>query len=182
MNNKNLDLLNEKLSKVIEILNQEFAMLHSLGAHPDLLLKVKVDYYGDLISLNKIANIYAQDATQLIVAPYDVSALKTIIDGINKADLGLNPVLENNFIRIYVSPINFEKRQQFAKTAKNLGEQIRIQIRNNRQEILKKVHADNSISKNEVEMIEKEIQLLIDKYNKIVDQKVKDKQEQLLKI
>ena len=170
-----------KLENTIEHLHDRLSIIIATGAHPTMLKNVMVKYYEEMTPLNQIANIKATDATMLVVTPFDRNVTKDIVEGINKSDLGLNPVDEGGTIRIMVSPITLEKREIFAKDAKHIGEEARISVRNIRTEANKRIKS-LEVSENEERLGEDQVQKLVDDYNKQIEKIIKEKVEDLTKI
>ncbi len=179
--NEIIENTKKKINSTMIKLRDDLSKIVATGSHPSLLNGIEVEYYETMTPLNQVANISAQDATTLIVSPFDVTITKDIITAINKADLGLNPVDEGKKIRIGIPPLTTEKRESFAKDAKSFGENARISIRNIRQDSNKKIKNQN-FSENEKKQNEEDIQKLIDEANKEIEKIVKSKTNDLLSI
>ncbi len=170
-----------KLKGAIQALHDKLSTIIATGAHPSILNGVEVIYYETPTPLSQVANIKAPDATMLIVTPFDQTITKDIVEAIHKSALGLNPVDEGNQIRIMVPPLTSEKRELFVKDAKTIGEEARISVRNVRQDSNKKIKAAEA-SENEQRQAEEDVQKLVDKYNKEIEEIVKKKIEALINI
>ncbi len=172
-----IDNTKQKLDSAINHLKEKLSTIIASGASPTMLKNVEVDYYETMTPLSQVANIKAPDATMLIVAPFDKTLIKGIVEAINKADLGLNPVDEGDQIRIMVPPMTADKREIFVKEAKQIGEEARISVRNVRTESNKKIKAEDP-SENEQRLAEENVQKLVDEANKTIEEiinvKVKD--------
>lgn len=177
-----LQTTEQKLKSTISALQDRLATIIATGAHPSLLKGIEVMYYEAMTPLSQVANIKAPDATMLIVTPFDNSINKDIVEALHKSSLGLNPVDEGNQIRIMVPPITAEKRTIFVKDAKEIGEDARISVRNVRQDANKKVRANEELSENEQRLAEEEIQKLVDRFNKEIEEIIKAKIDALTNI
>lgn len=180
--NEILQITEQKLKSAIVALQDKLSTIIATGAHPSLLNGIEVEYYEAMTPISQVASIKAADATMLIVTPFDNSINKEIVEAIHKSDLGFNPVDEGNQIRIMVPAMTAEKRTIFAKDAKDLGEEARISVRNVRQDSNKKIRSSDDMSENEQRLAEEEIQKLVDKYNKEIEEAIKTKVEALTKI
>jgi len=179
--NEIIENTKQKVASTLSILRDNLTKITATGSHPSLLKSVKVNYYETMTPIDQVANISAQDATTLIVTPFDQLIIKDIIEAINKADLGINPVDEGKRIRIGIPPLTSEKRKSFAKDAKSLGESSRISIRNIRQDANKKIKVESQ-SENEQKQYEENVQKIIDESNKEIEKIIKTKIDDLLKI
>lgn len=179
--NEITEIANKKISTTISVLHDNLSKIVATGSHPSLLKGIMVEYYETMTPLTQIANVSSQDATTLIVTPFETGVIKDIILSINKANLGLNPVDEGKRIRIGIPPLTSDKRDSFAKEAKALGEIARISIRNIRQDLNKKIKLEKK-SENEQKQNEDELQKIINSANSDVDKIVKSKIDNLLKI
>lgn len=171
-----------KLKSTIHALHDRLSSIVATGAHPSILNGIEVEYYETMTPLSQVANIKAPDATMLIVTPFDQTLTKKIVEAIHKSSLGLNPVDEGNQIRIMVPPLTAEKRTIFVKEAKEIGEEARISVRNVRQDSNKKIRAAKDVSENEQRQAEEDVQKLVDKYNKEIEEIIKKKNDSLTNI
>ncbi len=166
-----------KIDSAIAHLNEKLGTIIATGASPAMLKNVEIEYYEVMTPINQVANIKAPDATMIIVSPFEKSIVKDIVEAINKANLGLNPVDEGDSIRIMVPPMTAEKREIYVKEAKQIGEEARISVRNVRTDSNKKIKAAG-VSENEERQGEEDVQKIVDQANKtieeIVNKKVKD--------
>ena len=176
----NLDTEN-KMIKVIENLESRLTSIRAGRANPSMLNGIMVEYYGALTPLNAVANITVPEARQLFIKPFDRSVLKNIEKSINESNLGIAPSNNGEMIILTIPELNEERRREYVKMAKSYGEDAKVALRNIRQE------DNDTVKKSELpEDAEKlyleDIQDSINKYNKIVDEKVKVKEEELMKI
>jgi len=177
----NLDEIEIKMLKAMDTLEERYLNIRAGRANPAMLNGVMVDFYGSLTPISSIANITVPEARQLMIKPFDRSTLKNIEHAIIAANLGLNPTNNGEMIIITIPALTEEKRREYVKQAKALSEDAKVALRNIRQE------ANSEIKKEELpEDQEKkalvDIQELINKYNKIVDEKQKEKEEELMRV
>lgn len=177
----NLDEFEMKMMKAIENLEERYINIRAGRANPAMLNGVMVDFYGTPTPISSIANITVPEARQLFVKPFDRSTLKNIEHAIIAANLGINPTNNGEMIIITIPALTEDKRREYVKQAKALSEDAKVALRNIRQD------ANNEIKKLELpEDQEKssltEVQDLINKYNKIVDEKQKEKEEELMTV
>lgn len=169
----------EKMKKAILSLDNKLLNIRAGRANPAMLNGVNVIYYGSPAPINSLANITVPEARQLMIKPFDRSALKDIERAINEANLGITPINNGELIILTVPELTEDKRREYVKMAKSLGEEAKVALRNIRQE------ANNEIKKLELPTDEEKLELedvqeLINKYNKIVDDKLKEKEQELM--
>ena len=177
----NLDETEMKMMKAIENLEERYINIRAGRANPAMLNGVMVDFYGTPTPISSIANITVPEARQLFIKPFDRSTLKNIEHAIIAANLGINPTNNGEMLIITIPALTEDKRREYVKQAKALSEDAKVALRNIRQD------ANNEIKKLELpEDQEKssltEVQDLINKYNKIVDEKQKEKEEELMTV
>ena len=174
-----------KLVKAVEHLKQELLSLRAGRANPNVLDKVMVDYWGTPTRLKEMANITVPEPRMLLVAPYDVSALKSINKAILEADLGLNPSDDGKSIRLVFPQLTEERRKDLIKGLKKTIEDSKVVLRNERRDMIdaiKKLKKDNHVTEDEVVFYEKEVQKELDKNIDIVDKLAKDKEKEITEI
>ncbi len=170
-----------RMESAIESLEKKFTNIRAGRANPNILDGVLVNYYGAPTPLKQLANISIPEARQLAIKPFDKSALSTIEKGIYEANIGLTPNNNGEIIILNIPALTEETRKEYVKQAKQAAEEIRIALRNIRQD------ANNDAKKLEVpeddiKYCTNEIQELINKYNKIVDEKLEVKEKELLSV
>ena len=175
----NLDEFEMKMMKAIDNLEERYVSIRAGRANPSMLNGVMVDFYGTPTPISSIANITVPEARQLFIKPFDRSTLKNIEHAIIAANLGINPTNNGEMLIITIPALTEDKRREYVKQAKALSEDAKVALRNIRQD------ANNEIKKLELpEDQEKsslnDVQELINKYNKIVDEKQKIKEEELM--
>ena len=176
----NIDTDN-KMMKAIEVLEGRLLSIRAGRANPAMLNGVLVDYYGNPTPLNSIANITVPEARQLFIKPFDRSTLKNIEKAINESNLGIAPSNNGEMIILTIPELTEDRRREYVKQAKAVGEEAKVALRNIRQD------ANNEIKKEEYPEDEEklyldEIQELITKYNKIVDDEIKAKEQELMQV
>ena len=170
-----------KMESAIESLEKKFTNIRAGRANPSMLDGVVVNYYGVDTPLKQLANISIPEARQLAIKPFDKSCLNAIEKGIYEANIGLTPNNNGEIIILNIPALTEETRKEYVKQAKSAAEEIRIALRNIRQD------ANNDIKKMEVpedniKYAMDEVQDLINKYNKIVDEKLGIKEQELLSV
>ncbi len=175
---------NERMDKTIEAISKEFMAVQTGKATPQLLDTIKVDAYGSKMPLNQLATINSPEPRLLIVQAFDKSTVADITKAIQAADLGLNPLVDGQMIRLPIPALNEERRKELVKHCKHLAEDGRVSLRSIRREyndIFKKAQKDKEISEDQEADGHDEIQKLTDghiqRIDKMLDAKEKDVME-----
>ena len=171
----------EKMKKAIEHLEGRLVSIRAGRENPAMLNGIMVDYYGSMTPLNSIANITVPEARQLFIKPFDRSALKNIEKAINESNLGIAPSNNGEMIILTVPELTQDRRKEYVKMAKGYGEDAKVALRNIRQEdneAIKKAE----LPEDEEKLYLEDVQECITKYNKIVDDLVREKESELMKI
>ena len=179
-----LDETAETMESTIKHLESEFQKIRAGKASPMMLKGVKVEYYGTTVPIEQTANIGTPDARQIIVMPFDKSAIGAIDKAIQAANLGFNPKNEGDFLRILVPPLTEERRKELAKRAKTAAEEAKVGIRNirrNGNDDAKKLEKEG-VSEDEVKQLQEEIQKITDKFVKKIDELYELKQKDILTV
>ena len=177
-----MDLNTEvKMQKVLENLDIKLVTIRAGRANPAMLNGIMVEYYGNPTPLNSIANITVPEARQLFIKPFDRSALKNIEKAINEANLGITPSNNGEMVIITIPELTEDRRKDYVKQAKSLGEEAKISLRNIRQEDNERIKKEE-LPEDEEKLYLDDVQELIAKYNNLVDEKVKEKEIELMKI
>ena len=171
----------EKMMLTIESLENKFTNVRAGRANPNMLDGVMVEYYGTPTPLKSLANISVPEARQLSIKPFDKGCLSAIEKGIYEANIGLTPNNNGEVIILNIPPLTEDTRREYVKQAKGIAEDAKIALRNIRQD------ANNDIKKLEIPEDDiksgmDEVQELINKYNKIVDEKAKIKENELMSV
>lgn len=170
-----------KMKKTIENMELRLLNIRAGRANPAMLTGINAMYYGTPTPIQSLANITVPEARQLMIKPFDRGALKEIEKAINEANLGIAPVNNGELIILTIPELTEERRKDYVKQAKALAEETKVALRNLRQD------ANNAIKREEYPEDEEkiyleEVQELINKYNKIVDEKLKEKEQELMSI
>ena len=172
---------NEKMEKTIENLLERFKTIRAGRANPAILDGVKVEYYGTPTPLNQLATVSVPEARRLQIKPFDKSCLANIEKAIFEADLGLTPNNTGELIFIAIPELTEDRRREFVKQAKTLAEEAKIALRNIRQDANKALE-NLELPEDEEKRGNERVQELINEYNKIVDEKLKEKEKDLMTI
>lgn len=166
------------------IKNLEIGMdkLRSGQANPAMLNGVTCDYYGEKMQIVDLCQISRPEPRQLYVRPYSREDIKSVAAGIAAANLGVNPQVEADGIRIVVAALTEETRREIAKKAKALGEEAKVAVRNIRRDTLSLLKEDETMSDDYKERVEEDLQKEVDAANKKVDEIVKFKQDEIMSI
>lgn len=170
-----------KMNKVIENLESRFVTIRAGRANPNILNGIMVDYYGTPTPIQSLATISIPEARVLSIKPFDKSSLKNMEKAIHEANLGIAPTNNGEVIMLTVSELTGETRREYVRQASSMAEEAKIALRNVRQD------ENNKIKKSEMTDDEKDmcleiVQDLINKYNKIVEEKFKEKETELTSI
>lgn len=170
-----------KMESTIENMEKRLTNIRAGRANPSILDGVNVNYYGVPTPLKQLANISIPEARQLSIKPFDKSALGAIERGIYEANIGLTPNNNGEIIILNIPALTEDTRKEYVKQAKTIAEEAKIALRNIRQD------ANNDIKKletneDDTKYYTAEIQDLINKYNKLVDEKLKQKEEELMRV
>ena len=181
MENEIIDITKESMEETLTNLTKRFSSVRAGRANPSSLDGVVVDYYGSLTPLKQLATITVPEATQLLIKPFDKSCLVAIEKGIIMANLGYNPSNDGESIRIVIPQLTEERRKELTKQVKQIAEDAKVSVRNNRHEalnMLEKEELPEDIEKG----MEKDIQDLVNTYNKKIDAMIKEKEQELMTI
>ena len=173
--------LNEKMDKAIESLEKRFATVRAGRANPSSLDGIMVEYYGSMTPLKQLATISVPEARQLLIKPFDKSCLKDIEKAILASNLGYNPGNDGETIRIVIPELTEERRKELVKQVKSLAEEAKVAIRNLRHDALEDVKKSN-LPEDQEKGMEKDIQDTVNEYNKKVEDKLKEKEQELLTV
>lgn len=175
----------QKMQETVDSLSKELATIRTGHASANLLDRVSVNYYGAPTPVNQLATINVPEARMLTVTPYDKSSVDDVLKAIQQADLGVNPTSDGTMIRITVPQLTEERRKQFAKDARKMGEDTKVLIRNTRREAndkLKAAEKKSDISEDELHGYNDQIQKLTDEFTDKVDKACDDKEKDILEV
>ena len=177
----------KKMHSSVETLKKELATLRTGRANPSLLDSVQVEYYGAMVPLNQMATVTVPEASMLVLTPFDKSSIKAIETAILKSELGLNPGNDGNVIRLPIPPLTEERRKELVKATHKMAEDIKTAIRNVRRDAnddVKKLEKDKAagLSEDAAKKALDDIQKLTDQHVKEVEETLKHKEAEILKI
>lgn len=182
---KRFEQFKTKLEKSLQNLKNEFGAIRAGRANPKILDRVMVDYYGTKTPLVQMCNLSVPEARMLVIQPYDKTAIKDIIKGINGSDIGINPTIDGDVIRLVFPELNEERRKDLSKDIKKLGEDCKVAMRNIRREafdFIKKLTKNNEATEDDEKTFEKDVQKMIDDFVKEVDISVETKTTEIMKV
>ena len=174
-----------KMDKAIEVFSKELSSLRTGRANASMLDLIKVDVYGQQTPINQLGSITTPEPRMINIQVWDVNNVMLIDAAIKKSDLGLNPQIDGQLIRLPVPELNEERRTELKKLIKSIGEKCKVSIRNIRREgndSLKNLLKKKEISEDEEKKNEKEIQVITDKFIKLIDDKVSSKEKEIMTI
>ena len=175
----------QKMDKTIEVFQKELTSLRTGRANAAMLDLVKVDVYGQAMPLNQISSITTPDARSINIQVWDLNNVPLVDTAIKKSELGLNPQIDGQLIRLPVPDLNEERRIEIKKLIKSMGEKCKISIRNIRREAnddLKSLVKDKEISEDDEKINEKIVQSCTDEHIKTIDNKVEAKEKEIMTI
>ena len=173
------------MDKAIEVFSKELSSLRTGRANAAMLDLVKVNVYGQHMPINQIGSITTPEPRMINIQVWDQNNVNLIDAAIKKSELGLNPQIDGNLIRLPVPELNEERRTELKKLIKSMGEKCKISIRNIRRdanEELKKLLKSKEIGEDEEKSFEKNVQLITDEHIKIVDEKISTKEKEIMTI
>ena len=175
----------EKMTKTVENLEGEYATIRAGRANPNILNKIKVEYYGVPTPMQQLANITVPEARTLMIAPWELSLVKAIEKAILNSDLGLTPNNDGKNIILNFPELTEERRKEIVKDIKKKGENAKVAIRNVRRDAndaIKKMEKAGDISEDELKTNEDKIQKMTDKYVGLIDKAIEKKSTEILTV
>ena len=176
---------NIKMDKAIEVFTKELSSLRTGRANAAMLDLVKVDVYGQQMPINQVGSITTPEPRMINIQIWDANNVPLVDAAIKKSDLGLNPQIDGQLIRLPVPELNEERRTELKKLIKSVGEKCKVSIRNIRREAneeLKKLLKAKEIGEDEEKSSEKNVQTITDDHIKVVDEKVSLKEKEIMTI
>ena len=174
-----------KMDKTIEVFTKELSSLRTGRANASMLDLVKVDVYGQQMPINQVGSITTPEPRMINIQVWDQNNVSLVDSAIKKSELGLNPQIDGQLIRLPVPELNEERRTEIKKIIKSMGEKCKVSIRNIRREAneeLKKLLKSKNISEDEEKSFEKNIQTITDKHISVVEDKVALKEKEIMTI
>ena len=173
------------MDKAIEVFSKELSSLRTGRANASMLDIVRVDVYGQQMPINQIGSITTPEPRTINIQVWDQNNVALVDAAIKKSELGLNPQIDGQLIRLPIPELNEERRIELKKLIKSMGEKCKISIRNIRRdanEELKKLLKSKEIGEDEEKSFEKNVQTITDDHIKIVDEKVSSKEKEIMTI
>ena len=174
-----------KMDKSIEAFSKELSSLRTGRANASMLDIIKVDVYGQQMPINQIGSITTPEPRMINIQIWDINNVQLVDAAIKKSDLGLNPQIDGQLIRLPVPELNEERRTELKKLIKSIGEKCKVSIRNIRREAnedLKKLFKSKEISEDDEKTCEKKVQMITDDHIKSVEEKVSVKEKEIMTI
>ena len=176
---------NSKMDKTFEVFTKELSSLRTGRANANMLDLIKVDVYGQKMPINQIGTITTPEARMINIQVWDLNNVQLIDSSIKKSDLGLNPQIDGQLIRLPIPDLSEERRNEMKKMIKSMGEKSKVSIRNIRREAndqLKNLLKSGDISEDEEKKYEKNVQKFTDDHIKNIDNKVSSKEKEIMTI
>ena len=174
-----------KMSKTIDVFTKELNSLRTGRANASMLDLIKVDVYGQKMPINQLGTITTPEPRMINIQVWDLNNVNLIDSSIKKSELGLNPQIDGQLIRLPIPDLSEERRNEMKKMIKSMGEKCKVSIRNIRREAndsLKNLLKKKEISEDDENKNEKEIQIITDKFIKLIDDKVSSKEKEIMTI
>ena len=176
---------NQKMDKTLEVLNKELSSLRTGRANANMLDLVKVDVYGQKMPINQLGTITVPEARTISIQVWDLNNVNLIDSAIKKSELGLNPQINGQLIRLPIPDLSEERRNEIKKMIKSMGEKCKISVRNIRREAnddLKNLLKKKEITEDDEKKFEKKVQTFTDEHIKLVDEKIASKEKEIMTI
>ncbi|MHB8905239.1 MAG: ribosome recycling factor [Melioribacteraceae bacterium] len=174
-----------RMDKSVEAFRSEISKIRTGKATTALLDGIKVDYYGTMSPLNQVGNVTVLDVHTLAITPWDKSMVQAIDKAILASDLGLNPISDGTNIKIPIPALTEERRKDFVKLVKKIGEEAKVALRNVRRDAndhLKKLEKEKSMTEDELKEAEKETQKMTDEHISKIDEIIKHKEKEIMEV
>jgi ribosome recycling factor len=175
----------ERMKKAIETIRHEVASIRTSKATTSLLDGIRVEYYGNAVPLQQVANVSAPEARLLVIQPWERATIGEIVKAIQKSDLGLNPVDDGTVVRLALPALTEERRKDLVKVLGKIVEDGRVRVRTIRRETnddLKKMEREHKISEDDNKKTQTEVQKLTDRYTALLDDLFHKKQAEIMEV
>ena len=179
-----MDILNEtenRMKKAIESMEAKFLNVRAGRANPAMLNGIMVPYYGAPTPLQSLANITVPEARQLFIKPFDRSIVKDIERAINEANLGITPTNNGEMVILTIPELTEEKRKDYVKQVRTISEETKVALRNAREDARNTIKREE-LPEDETNRYYEDIQDLINEYNKVIDEKTRAKEQELMTV
>ena len=176
---------NEKMNKTFNVFVKELSALRTGRANSSMLDIIRVDVYGQKMPINQLATITTPEPRTINIQVWDLNNVNLIDSAIKKSELGLNPQIDGQLMRLPIPDLSEERRNEIKKLIKSLGEKCKVSVRNIRREAndeLKKMLKSKKISEDEEKKFEKSVQLFADSHIKKIDEKIISKEKEIMTI
>lgn len=175
----------QKMNRSIESLKSELTKIRTGRASPALLDHVHVDYYGSMVPISQVANVTLVDSRTVGIQPWERKMVQAVDKAIRESDLGLNPVVLGELIRVPMPPLSEERRRELTKVVRNEGEHAKVAVRNLRRdanENLKRLLKDKSISEDDERRAQDDVQKLTDRFVADIDRLLAEKEREIMTV
>ena len=178
----NYDEVELEMMAALEVMDNRLTTIRAGRANPAMVNGIMVDYYGAPTPLQSLANLTVPEARTLMIKPFDKSCVKDIVKAIQEANLGINPTDNGEAVILTVPQLTEDRRKDYVKQAKQISEDAKVALRKVRQEAREAIEKDETIPEDEEKRMQDDIQELINKYNKLVDEKLEEKEKELMQV
>ena len=178
-------IYSQKMDKTVQVFEKELTSLRTGRANANMLDLIKVDVYGQNMPINQLGTITIPEARMISVQVWDLNNVKLIDSAIKKSELGLNPQIDGQLIRLPIPDLSEERRNEIKKMIKTTGEKCKVSIRNIRREAndnLKNLLKKKEISEDEEKKNEKNVQTFTDEHIKFIDERIESKEKEIMTI
>ncbi len=166
----------------LETMDSRLSSIRAGRANPAMVNGIMVDYYGTPTPIQSLANMTVPEARTLMIKPFDRGCIKDVVKAIQEANLGINPTDNGECVILTVPQLTEERRKEYVKQAKQIAEDAKVALRKVRQEANDDIKKDETITEDDEKRMLEEVQQLINDYNKKVEEKLKEKEEELMKV
>ena len=170
-----------KMKNALENVKTRLINIRAGRANPALLNGIMVSYYGTMTPIQSLANINAPEARQLLIKPFDRSCIKDIEKAINEANIGINPTNNGEMVILTIPELTEDRRKEYVKIARSIGEEGKVALRNIRQDAKDEI-INAKYPEDEEKLFLEDLQELVEKYNKLIDEEIKNKESELMQI
>ena len=170
-----------KMKNALENVKTRLINIRAGRANPALLNGIMVSYYGTMTPIQSLANINAPEARQLLIKPFDKSCIKDIEKAINEANIGINPTNNGEMVILTIPELTEDRRKEYVKIARSIGEDGKVALRNIRQDAKDEI-INAKYPEDEEKIFLEDLQELVEKYNKLIDEEIKVKESELMQL
>lgn len=170
-----------KMKNALENVKTRLINIRAGRANPALLNGIMVSYYGTMTPIQSLANINAPEARQLLIKPFDKSCIKDIEKAINEANIGINPTNNGEMVILTIPELTEDRRKEYVKIARSIGEEGKVALRNIRQDAKDEI-INAKYPEDEEKLFLEDLQELVEKYNKLIDEEIKVKESELMQL